>query len=264
MKAATPWIDSAERVAQRAAALGWTPGTGGHMSINLGGPMEPRGVPDLLELGSAVPHLAGNTLLLTRSGARFRALVGNTDFGYLRPLPRGDRAEVWFPDESMPTFELDAHLAIHAALKALDSPAKAVLHVHPPSLVALTHVKDLQDASAMAPALMGAHAEAACQVPGGIGYIPYTRSGATALARKAAEAAVRGVSIVVWGLRGCFTMAEDLETCLDLAELVESAARIRLAALATGQPLQGLPEGEIQALEQRRERPGMWEEGKAM
>ena len=51
------------------------------------------------------------------------ALDGKTDFGFVRPLSQGDRAEVWFPGDGVPTFELDTHLAIHAALRAMRAPA---------------------------------------------------------------------------------------------------------------------------------------------
>ena len=111
--------EQAERAALAAAALGWAPGSGGNLSLDLGDMRPPKGDPLLVELGAAVPGLAGRLLLVSRSGARFRTLRGELDLGLVRPLPDGDRAEAWFPGEAHPTFELDSHLALHAALRAL-------------------------------------------------------------------------------------------------------------------------------------------------
>jgi rhamnulose-1-phosphate aldolase len=255
------WREAAGRAAHEVAALGWTPATGGNLSVDLGDARVPRGEAICLELAAAVPGLAGRTLLISRSGCRLRRLDPGADLGLVRILPQGDRAEAWLAGDAVPTYELDAHLALHAACRATGRDERAVLHVHPPHLIALTRLAELADPQAIESALLGAHPEVAFHFHRGVGLVPYERSGAPALALRTAEQAARGVDVVVWALHGCFGLGEDLEHCRDRVEMLENAARIHLAALGSGRPVRELSPDEIRELRRLGARGSPWEEG---
>jgi rhamnulose-1-phosphate aldolase len=261
LKSAQTWIESAEHVAHTVASLGWAPGTGGNLSVDLGRIREPKESPALIELAAAVPGLAGHTLLITRSGCRFRDFSGERDVGFIRPLSQGDRAEAWFPEDAEPTFEIESHLAIHAAAKAHETNTSAVLHIHPPHLIALTQVAGHREPADLESALLGTHPEVPYHLNRGIGIIPYSRSGTSAIVRRTAEHVALGATAVVWGLHGCLTLGADLEECLDRAELIEGSARIRIAALSTGLETTPMTAEQIAEMRGLAEHISLWREG---
>jgi ribulose-5-phosphate 4-epimerase/fuculose-1-phosphate aldolase len=96
---------------------------------------------------------------------------------------------------------------------------------------------------------------------GGVGFVPYARSGTASLAKLTAERLVAGATAIVWGHHGALTLGADLDTCLDHAELLDAAAAIRLAALAAGRDASGLTPDEVAEMRRLHETPGRWEEG---
>ena len=232
------------RTARRLAERGHVVAVGGNLSLRVR-VKPPKQDPALAILGAAVPGLAGAMFLATRSGARLETLDAGRDLVLVHVLPDGDRIEVWSDVDAPPTIEIDSHLAIHAALVARRIDSLVVAHAHPRAVVALTHVDELRGEAAFNRALRGAHPESAVHLAPGLGWVDYRLSGRPAIARLSAEAVVRGRLGAVWDRHGVIVHGRTPLEVADRIDLLDFAAGVRLSALATGRPVTGLSDDQV-------------------
>jgi L-fuculose-phosphate aldolase len=132
--------------------------------------------------------------------------------------------------------EPSTELALHGALYAT-TPARAVVHAHPPTAVGFTlahpDARWLPDA---------AHPELLVAT-GGVPITPYRRPGTSALAEAAADAA-RAFRVVLLGQHGALAWGESLDEAVGAIEGVEQATVMLAAAAAFGGAVD-LPADEV-------------------
>lgn len=286
-----PALQTLLRDVRKTASLlwmkGWAEKNAGNLSVRVEtSPVPISALPKDSFIKKEIPHseLAGECFLVTGSGVRFRdvsddpestlALVRVTDdlsgFHVLwggrgggdskaaswgnQPLFDFDEAgTVERPTGKRwaPTSELPSHLAIHALLKRSGRSAKAVLHTHPPEMLALTHLKDLPKGKAFTELLWSMIPEVKMYLPGGAVIAPYSIPGSVALAKATLQSLKTGAECVVWEMHGVVTVGQGPLEAFDIADTANKAAQVYLLARSTGQKPKGLSKAQLKEIEKK-------------
>jgi L-fuculose-phosphate aldolase len=172
---------------------------------------------DLYHLGLITSH-AGNISL--RSGARIWITRTGSMLGHLEPYDLIETAlsleESAHPKASM---ELPVHLGIYHA-----SAAKAIIHAHPPSAIALS----LLDEMIVPPDSEGGHI---------LGKVPVIVAANVVASQEVADRASSLLqahhAVMVRG-HGSFVVGESLEDALRITTTLEASAKILLLAKGAG------------------------------
>jgi rhamnulose-1-phosphate aldolase len=235
---------------------GWAERNAGNLSVRL--------LPEELEEGSrgnfpwkpletAIPELRGEHFLFTNTGSHMRLMeldpLGNTSVIELDEGGRCFRIVRGDPDRD-PTSELMPHLRVHTARKrAPGSGSRAVIHTHPPNLIALTYALELDTAS-LTRLLWEMHTECIVVFPRGCGFAEWRLPGSEELAR-ATERIMERRSLVLWQYHGIVAVGRNLDEAFGLIETGEKAAEIYLKAAALGAVERRLDNEQLGALARR-------------
>lgn len=247
------------RVAHWLAVRGWSEGSGGNFSVRLDAlpdtlagidPGKPAPVP------VAVPPLGGQYLLVTGTGTRARDIAEDPPAGLgLFRIAEDGESIAFVCGNNRPTSEMPSHLAIHAALVEARPDHRALLHTHPPRLIAATHIAEFTDAATMGDLLLRMQSEAPLHLPDGLAVLPYHLPGSLELGLASAEA-VRHREVVIWRYHGALATGRTLDTAFDTLEYLDKAAEIYWILRAAGIRPEGIP---IEAAEKALRAFGRWE-----
>lgn len=275
-KALEAVLEEISRVASWLWERGWAEANAGNVSIEVTdllagcnleaadlGPegAETGGVGSLAAVSSLVTDhdrpLAGRWLLVSAAGSRFRDLARrpHENLVLLRLQPTAWRsiplarlfAAGSGANRLRPTSELPTHLAVHAALRAANSPYRAVLHTHPTHLVALTHAPEVDGSERLNDLLWSMLPEVKVALPEGAHLVPYLLPGSDELAHATAEG-VASHRVILWAMHGCLAVESSLADAFDLVDILEKAAHTYLVCRAAGFRPTGLSESDLQAL----------------
>ena len=122
---------------------------------------------------------------------------------------RGGRCDILW-GAGPPTSEFPAHLAIHAMCLEKRPEMRAVLHTHPPYLIAMSHLPAMQEPCALDNALRKMHPEVSILVPDGIDIMDYRIPGSVELGL-ATRDALEKRNLVVWPMHGVVSVAADID-----------------------------------------------------
>ncbi|MFH1022797.1 MAG: class II aldolase/adducin family protein [Planctomycetota bacterium] len=247
-----PEVERMVRVGGFVYAHRWAEGNAGNMSVRLTG--RPRNLAFFRggaegQLPMAFPALAGEWFLVTATGRRMRDLARDPGAGLLlvEILRDGRRWRARW-GLGTPTSEFACHLAVHDACVERHPESRAVLHVHSPHLIILSHLARMRRPGALRAALERVHPEAGVLLGlRGLNFVPFRVGGTPALAR-ATGAAMRGAELAMWAMHGLVVRAADLETALDHAEMAERAAELYLWRLAADPKARGLTARQLAAV----------------
>ena len=235
---------------------GWAERNAGNLSVRLlseevdkdsrrEGPWRP--------LETAIPELGGEHFLFTDTGSHMRLLeldpLRNTSVIELDS--NGECFRVVGGDaDSCPTSETMPHLRAHNARKRVSGSAdRAVIHTHPPNLIALTYALALDTAS-LTRLLWEMHTECIVVFPMGCGFAEWRLPGSEDLAR-ATERIMERRSLVLWQYHGIVAASPDLDAAFGLIETAEKAAEIYLKVAALGPVERRLKSEQLTALARR-------------
>ena len=230
---------------------GWSEGHAGNISLRMAaGP----GVIDMPATGEPVgfsgtfKELAGCVLAVSVAGRRMRdamrRLEGNVML--VRVLPDGSAYEpLW--GAGRPTSELPAHLRIHRTLVQHHPERRAILHTHPPCLIAITHLPPSVRKGVVENVLFRLHPETVVFMPEGAELIPFRVPGTEELGYATAHAFIKK-RMALWEKHGVVAVAQDLPQALDCVEVLEKAAEIYWKA--GGKP-EGLKKEDVDATRAR-------------
>jgi rhamnulose-1-phosphate aldolase len=235
---------------------GWAERNAGNLSVRLlpdevdgdvrrDGPWRP--------LETAIPELGGEHFLFTDTGSHMRLVeldpLRNTSVVELDEGGRCFRVVRGDPG-SGPTSELMPHLRVHTARKrASRSRSRAVIHTHPPNLIALTYALELDTAS-LTRLLWEMHTECIVVFPRGCGFADWRLPGSEDLAR-ATERIMERRSLVLWQYHGIVAAGRNLDAAFGLIETAEKAAEIYLKVAAVGPVERRLTNEQLTALAHR-------------
>jgi rhamnulose-1-phosphate aldolase len=242
-----PEIEGFAHVAEWLVRRGWAEANAGNMSLRLEHPSTPlwHGPVEDYPLPMVFPSLDGLHFLVTATRSRARDLPSAPakTTGLLKIVDEGRSMRILW-GAGPPTSEFPAHLAIHAMCLEKRPEMRAVLHTHPPYLIAMSHLPAMQEPCALDNALRKIHPEVSIQIPDGIDIMDYRIPGSVELGLATRDALVNR-NLVVWPMHGVVSVADDIDRALDQVEIVEKAALIYLLVLSTGQQPIGLTDDQI-------------------
>jgi rhamnulose-1-phosphate aldolase len=235
---------------------GWAERNAGNLSVRL----LPRELEEdarrdgpWLPLETAIPELGGEHFLFTDTGSHMRlveldplrstSVIELDANGECFRVVRGDA-------ERGPTSELMPHLRVHTARKRVSGSAdRAVIHTHPPNLIALTYALAL-DTPSLTRLLWEMHTECIVVFPMGCGFVEWRLPGSEELAR-ATERIMERRSLALWQYHGIVAAGPDLDKAFGLIETAEKAAEIYLKVAAQGPVERRLGNPQLIALARR-------------
>jgi len=251
-------VEQSSRMAALLWNKGWAEKNAGNLSVNVTEhvPVEvPLGLFQFIETPVEGEELAGESFLVTASGARFRDVADNPVrwLGVARVSKKLDGYHLlWGGKESdhfRPTSELPAHLRVHRLLKQKGASRTTLLHTHPDELIALSHLKEYQDEKVLNRALWAMLPEVRMYVPSGLGYVPYHLPGSKALAEATVGHFERNRTAVLWEKHGALALGKNPLDAFDTLDVLNKAATVRLKCLMAGKEPEGLTEAQLAELE---------------
>ena len=177
------------RVAEVLFIKSWAEASAGNMSLRLALPDSLTALaPDPRKIQKSpvdMTDLIGDCFLVTASGSRMREIAAEPAKG-LSLIRILDKEHFWTMDgcETLSS-EWATHAGLHSLFKESRSGERAVLHCHPLSLIALSHIfnseKEINDT------IFRLQHETRLFVPEMLGLIPYAVTGSKALAKASKE-----------------------------------------------------------------------------
>ncbi len=251
-------VDQASRTAALLWNKGWAEKNAGNLSVNVTDhvPVEvPLGLFQFIETPVEGEELAGESYLVTASGARFRDVADNP-VRWLGVVCVSKKLDGYYllwggkdSDHFRPTSELPTHFAVHRLLKRKGATRNTILHTHPDELIALSHVKEYQDEKILNRSLWAMLPEVKMYVPSGLGYVPYQTPGSKALADATTAQIEKNRTAVLWEKHGALAVGKNPLDAFDTIDVLNKAATVRLKCLMAGREPEGLTEAQMAELE---------------
>ena len=237
------------RVAEVLFSKGWAEASAGNMSLRLAAP--PPALDQLARdpgkiQNSAVDmtDLIGDCFLVTASGSRMREIASEPEKG-LCLIRIIDKEHFWLvAGAGQPSSEWATHAGLHSLFKENRSGERAVVHCHPLSLIALSHIFDSE--KEMNERIFRLQHETRLFVPEMLGLVPYAVTGSKGLA-KASKEKLKKFRLALWDKHGVIASGKSLDQALDRIEIVEKAAALYLQLRSLGLEPQGLSDEQIAA-----------------
>jgi rhamnulose-1-phosphate aldolase len=186
--------------------------------------------------------LIGDCFLVTASGSRMREIAAEPAKGL--SLIRIIDKEHFCTMDGCETLSSEwvTHAGLHSLFKESRSGERAVLHCHPLSLIALSHIFNSENE--INDTIFRLQHETRLFVPEMLGLIPYAVTGSKALA-KASKEKLKKYRLALWDKHGVIASGKSLSQALDRIEIVEKAAALYIQLKAMGQEPQGLSDKQI-------------------
>lgn len=237
------------RVAEVLFMKNWAEASAGNMSLRLAAVPAALAAraPDSGQIRKSqadMTDLVGDFFLVTASGSRMRDIAGEPEKG-LCLIRIIDSEHFWLADGAeQPSSEWATHAGLHSLFKEKRSGERAVVHCHPLSLIALSHIFDSE--KEMNDRIFRLQHETRLFVPEMLGLIPYAVTGSQGLARASKEK-LKKYRLALWDKHGVIASGKSLDQALDRIEIVEKAAALYLQLRGLGLEPQGLSDEQIAA-----------------
>jgi len=236
-------------VAEVLYVKGWAEASAGNMSLRLSvlpeaiGKLAPD--PQRIQITTLdMTDLIGDYFLVTGSGTRMRDIANEPGKGLCLIKILDDR-RFWLLDgNDKLSSEWPTHAGLHALFKENRNGERAVVHCHPLSLIALSHI--FSSEKEMNERIFRLQNETLLFVPEMLGLIPYAVTGSKSLA-KASKEKLKKFRLALWDKHGVIASGKSLNQALDRIEVVEKAAAIYLLLKSLGIEPEGLSDEQIAA-----------------
>lgn len=232
-------INAIARVAEYLWTKGWAERNAGNITVNITEQIgaDNKQLPALttIPLYHTVPELEGQYYYATSAGSRMRDVARDPmDQGIImRVMTEGKSIEIIADKKLTPTTELPSHLAMHQffaqeSLKAgisVSEGRRVVFHTHPTELIALSHIKALQNTQVLTKTLYQMQPEVQLCVPGGLAWVPYEEPGSMELAL----ASIRDMKdhrFMLWEHHGVLGTGHNITEVFDMIDTLNKAAQI--------------------------------------
>jgi rhamnulose-1-phosphate aldolase len=209
---------------------GWAEKNAGNFSVRLSAKAV-ASKEQMYPLEQEFPTLANQVFLISIKGSRMRNMAKNPKRNtlFIQIGPKGQNYQVIHRNKNAqqaePTSELSAHLSIHNMLVNSVSTARVVMHTHVTELIALTHIPQFCNETALNNLLWGMHPETVMFVPGGVGFVPFELPGSAAIAELTTQK-LTSHQVAIWEKHGAFSVASSVQDCFDTLDILAKSARI--------------------------------------
>ena len=206
-------VESLARVAGWLFENGWAESNAGNMSVRINPEekLSQKGPYAEFPMKHSFPNLGGTRLLITGTMRRMRDVPSDphSNLGLIEILDGGNSYRcLW--GCGMVTSEFPAHLAIHSMCIAERREMKAVLHTHPPHLIAMSHLREMQGRLDINRTLRRIHPEIFILMPKGTSMLAYRIPGGVGLGEATCDA-LKKRDTVLWARHGIVSIAPDFD-----------------------------------------------------
>lgn len=234
----------------------WIERNGGNISLNLTEMI--TGLPDSLDgfqyIEREVPVGTGGMIIfITGGGARLRDLQNHIEkIGCILRIDEEEKGchLLWGGEKDgfRPSSEFIPHLLIHQEKLRLADGHRAVLHVHPLELIAMSHHPVLgHDEEKLNHACWSMLPEVRLFIPRGLALVPFYLPGSDELASQTATA-LCSRDVALWSKHGAVATGRDVYEAFDFIDVANKGAVIYLRCLSAGFEPEGMNEDEMAAL----------------
>lgn len=161
--------------------------------------------------------------LVSKSGSRFREMMHNPESGLM--IMETNNQDKFYGLNAIPTSEWPCHKAMHNA--DINRQYPCLLHSHSTEIIALCNTTLISDTDKLNTKLAKLLPELSSYLPKGIALAAAAPPGSTKLARCSVDA-IEDRQILLWPGHGLLCRAKDIDTALDLMEVVNKAAKLYL------------------------------------
>lgn len=218
---------------------GWAERNAGNISVNvtefIGEENKVLPVISKVPLLHPVPELEDQYYYVKSAGSRMRDIARNPmDQGMVvRVTSAGKSIDILADKDLPPTIELPSHMLMHQvfAHEALTNGTsvaagrRVVFHTHPTELIALSHIKELQNSKAVTETLYEMHPEVSVCVPRGVGWVPYEAPGSLELAQASIKD-LKKFRFMLWERHGILATGNNILEVFDAVDTLNKAAKI--------------------------------------
>lgn len=186
-------------------------------------------------IGTSVPKLAGEYLLVTGSGKYFRNIIIKPEdsIAIIEIDENGENYRIcWgLVNGGQPTSELPSHLMNHEVkMLATGGKHRVIYHAHTTNIIALTFVLPLED-KVFTRELWEMATECPVVFPNGVGVVPWMVPGGRDIAVSTSEL-MKKYDVAIWAHHGMFCSGEDFDITFGLMHTVEKSAEILVKTLS--------------------------------
>lgn len=235
-----PFVQGFMRMADDGWQQGWHERNGGNLSYRIKAEEIESVKEDLKtdgewkEIGTCVPHLAGEYFLVTGSGKFFRNVLTNPEDSIciIQVDESGEKYRIcWgLVNGGRPTSELPSHLMNLEVKKLQNEKYRVVYHCHATNVIALTFVLPLKD-EVFTRELWEMATECPVVFPDGVGVVEWMVPGGREIAVATSEL-MKKYDVAIWAHHGMFCAGEDFDLTFGLAHTVEKSAEILVKMLS--------------------------------
>lgn len=235
-----PFVQGFMRMADDGWQQGWHERNGGNLSYRIKAEEIESVKEDLTsdgewkEIGTCVPHLAGEYFLVTGSGKFFRNVLTNPEDSIciIEVDESGEKYRIcWgLVNGGRPTSELPSHLMNLEVKKLQNEKYRVVYHCHATNVIALTFVLPLKD-EVFTRELWEMATECPVVFPDGVGVVEWMVPGGREIAVATSEL-MKKYDVAIWAHHGMFCAGEDFDLTFGLAHTVEKSAEILVKMLS--------------------------------
>lgn len=250
-------LDSMGEAGARICEIDASEAGAGNISICVGWDIEVRRsfpLDELVTLPTAVPALAGRTLLVTGSGRRLRQIKADplSCVGALKVHDDGATATLHSSPRRLferLTSEVNSHLAVHHdQFERRGIPFQALVHAQPPHLAYLSHIPTYRTDEAMNQRILRWETETIISLPEGVAVLDFMVPGSPEL-MAANVAGLRDHQVVVWAKHGVMARSDLSATrAVDRIEYAETGARYEYMDLVAGGHGERLTDADLQRI----------------
>jgi len=248
-------VDEIAKVAGNLWQREWAERNGGNITVEVTDLLPDSKSKEYPEIPFAVaqPELAGRSFFVKVGGARMGDVARQPEPNLLlitiNKNLKGYRV-IWGGSDAgcRPTSEFISHLKIHQYLRQNKMKQKVFLHTHPTHLIALSHIKEYCNSTALNELLFAMHPEVKINIPEGVGFAPYRCPASEDLA-DVTVAAMQQYRVIVWEKHGCAAIAENATESFDLIDIANKAAQIFFICKNAGFTPEGLSAGQISEID---------------
>lgn len=196
---------------------GWAEANAGNLSLRI----DQQLAEELTASSKQHPH--ATWFLVSRTGSRFRDMAVHPADSLM--VIACDAAEHFYPLHAKPTSEWPTHKLLQ--LHPMNADYPCLLHCHTTEIIALCHTELAKDTLKLNATLATLLPELNIYLPKGIAFSPYAPPGSKELAASSLEH-FHECQALIWDRHGLLIRAQDIDTALDLMEVVNKATKIYL------------------------------------
>jgi len=209
-------LEKISRIAGYIHHKNWAEANAGNLSVNINHILKNWDKSQLI----SYENYATQWFLVSRSGSRYRDMALEPEAHLVLVSVFQDKHQ-YYPGDAVPTSEWITHHYLQQQFEQ----DKVVLHTHPASIIALSHLPEYLSPQILEIELFNLLPELKLYLPSGIAFANYAAPGSRDLMQETARV-LNHQKALIWQHHGILCFGKDLDEAFDYMEIVNKAVEI--------------------------------------